>query len=324
MRRLALLLAGAAVWLLLAVPVFADNGPHHAGAGATPDSCAGCHRAHTGVGANLLNQSSETALCTSCHGDTSTGSSENVMGGVAYNGTTGALRGGGFTDAALDVTLANSVSGNPGGTAGIAVLGTALASNSKHLVDTSGTLWGNGALGTTGAGGAVTITCTSCHDPHGNGNYRILRSTPNVTGASGIVTIADAATHTYTTTDYWHPEDTNDAAYIANVSAWCSTCHTRYLAASGLIPERTTSTDAIFTYRHRTDGAGGPTDNLSYQSPQFTPTCVQCHVAHGSNAANVGPNSQAVPWPGTTTARATDSSLLRINDRGVCQKCHKR
>ena len=45
------------------------------------------------------------------------------------------------------------------------------------------------------------------------------------------VVIADNANKVYTTANYWQVEDTNAPAYIANVSAWCSTCHTRYLAA---------------------------------------------------------------------------------------------
>src|SRR5664279_934396 len=58
-RRLVLLLAGAALWLMLAaLPTLADGGPHVANANSgvstlTADSCAGCHRAHTAEGAYL-------------------------------------------------------------------------------------------------------------------------------------------------------------------------------------------------------------------------------------------------------------------------------
>ena len=60
MRRLALLFAGGAIWLLLAAaPVFADGGPHvstinDGSSGITADSCAGCHRTHTAQGPYLL------------------------------------------------------------------------------------------------------------------------------------------------------------------------------------------------------------------------------------------------------------------------------
>ena len=73
MRRLALLVAGGALWLLAAaVPVLADGGPristiNNGSGGLTADTCAGCHRAHTAQGAMLLKEEG-TALCTSCHG----------------------------------------------------------------------------------------------------------------------------------------------------------------------------------------------------------------------------------------------------------------
>ena len=78
MRRLALLVAGGALWLLAAaVPVLADGGPHistinNGSGGLTADTCAGCHRAHTAQGAMLLKEEG-TALCTSCHGSAGTG-----------------------------------------------------------------------------------------------------------------------------------------------------------------------------------------------------------------------------------------------------------
>jgi len=117
-RRLTLLLAGAALWLFLAaIPALADGGPHVAATnsgvgGLTADSCAGCHRAHTAQGALLLVQDQST-LCLACHGATGTGATTNVENGVQYTlaaastgqvrGTVilGALRNGGFVTAAI-------------------------------------------------------------------------------------------------------------------------------------------------------------------------------------------------------------------------------
>ena len=79
MRRLGLLLAGAGLWLFLAsIPALADGGPHVANTNngsltLTADSCAGCHRAHTAQGPYLIKASSETLLCLSCHGPSTTG-----------------------------------------------------------------------------------------------------------------------------------------------------------------------------------------------------------------------------------------------------------
>jgi predicted CXXCH cytochrome family protein len=299
--------------LLAAAPVFADNGPHQQGQSATTDACSGCHRAHTAKAAALLVNSSQTSLCYTCHGTTGTGATTDVQDGVQYNpvtltqyvtvtrGTTiaGGLRGGGFDNAVINSAPATNA--DP-----IGVLGAPVATLSKHDVGSAGTAWGFGAINS-GAGTGVNLNCGSCHDPHGNGSYRILQANPeNI--AAGNVAIADVTNNTYryTTTDYWVPGDTNAPQYLTNVTAWCAQCHTRYMAPSG--SGHTNSGDTIFTYRHATS------ENLN------TP-CVKCHVAHGSNAT-MGTNSQAVPLPGQTTGRGPDSSLLRINNRGVCEKCH--
>ena len=134
MRRLTLLLAGGAVWLFLAaIPVFADAGPHVAATnngsgGINADSCAGCHRAHTAQGANLLIQD-ESTLCLACHGTGAPGSSTDVSQGVQYslmgpgiggaNGgaIVGALRDGGFTNARIGSGSVTRVPARPGSTA---------------------------------------------------------------------------------------------------------------------------------------------------------------------------------------------------------------
>jgi hypothetical protein len=137
------------------------------------------------------------------------------------------------------------------------------------------TAWGNGAINS-GAGttfnNANTLECTSCHNPHGNGNYRILRPVPvgsGVTGA-GVTITDDVSLHNYTTTNYWLVDDpysatqtlntsatstNNSSTYLKNISAWCGTCHTRILdpgsswgmslAKAG--PAAVTVTDSVIT-----------------------------------------------------------------------------
>jgi predicted CXXCH cytochrome family protein len=183
----------------------------------TADSCAGCHRAHTAQGEFLLKASSEEALCLSCHGSSSNGATTNVELGVQFrpagDGTRtgvelGALRDGGFLTAYINASaptrltyqrgwndspfnLVAAISTRPKvgaiGTAG--TLGTAENTTSAHIdiVDptnlTNGiadqqTVWGKGVSGLGTA--AVTLTCVDCHNPHGNGNYRILRPVPGL------------------------------------------------------------------------------------------------------------------------------------------------
>jgi predicted CXXCH cytochrome family protein len=285
----------------------ADNGPH----GGFTDACAGCHRAHTAPQAKLL-LSASTALCQTCHGSTGTGADTNVIDGVYVNrdattesppgeGPGGSLKGGGFTNALMDTNDNGAADG-----------GTRTATSTHTFNGANGTVWGSGALGSAGAGGTIALSCGNCHNPHGkagtNGvaTYRILRPVPTGSGAGSNADVADEATKNYTinntAADYWNQPHAVDSS----LTTWCSQCHTRYLAGSN--SGETDSGDAIFKYRHNTSAGM---------------SCNDCHVAHGT-AAVMGPNSDAVPWPDGTTSPNLDarSSLLRLDNRGTCYKCH--
>lgn len=353
MRRPTFLVLGAvAAWMLLfAAPALADNGPHVMGAGVTPDSCAGCHRLHSAPNERLLKMDG-TQLCYTCHGTSGTGATTDVEDGVQYSaaarppGATqvGALRGGGFAYALID-------SANPAAypDKNVPVLAAGEATTSTHSINSSSVMaWGNVPEGATAPqyGTAIPLRCGACHDPHGNGYYRILRPKPSGSGISrtsatnGGVGILDVSTKVYTTTNYWDVGDANTtlpappftgtapAVAPANmpfngvaaagttpvqsgIAAWCSTCHTRYLAASG--SASTDSGDPIFRYRHTSNREIAATGNAR--------NCVQCHVAHGTNAKMPGSNSGSVNHPDNTTDPG-GSKLLRINNRGVCQVCH--
>lgn len=193
MRRLVLLLSAGAIWLFLAaLPALADGGPHVASinngsSSLTTDSCAGCHRIHTAQ-APLLLKTDEEALCLSCHGAATTGATTDVETGIQYvpasDGTRtgtqlGALRNGGFVQARIgDPFRMTTSTGSRYGKVQVADAPEAV--NSAHLPELAGLTqpgraWGNGANGS-GAGPVVDISCGSCHNPHGNGQYRILNT----------------------------------------------------------------------------------------------------------------------------------------------------
>ena len=324
-KRLAII--GACTTLLFsfgaAAPASADNGPHVAGAGVVADGCAACHRTHTAQAAKIL-KTAMPGLCLTCHGSTGTGAATDVVDGLGYataarGGTTGALRGGGFSFALINSAAPTGQTTTFSSPAGVVpVLAAGAATTSAHTVDgTLGTAWGNGAISATvNTGKSIALTCGSCHDPHGNGNFRILKNVPTDSGVATIngVAITDEATKVYTTLNYWKVDDTTPTTaakpYIANVSAWCTTCHTRYLAPS--VSGSTASGDALFSYRHK-----------SNDTVQGSASCIQCHVSHGSNASMAGVNSAAATDPGSTTATGS-SKLLRINNRGTCQMCHNK
>ena len=218
-----MLIAFGALWLfLLAVPALADNGPHQAGlySGTTTDFCAGCHRAHSAASANLLLKE-QPGLCYTCHGAGGSGAQTDVQDGTFYSlastthvaGVTasGALRGGGFAYALVQT---GSFTGSLFGGATIGTQGPTVTT-SHHSVDESAQVaWGNGAYtGSVNYGTTVDLACGSCHDPHGNHQYRILSPGPGGSGIAsfsfqagfangGRVFINDASTKTYTTTNY--------------------------------------------------------------------------------------------------------------------------
>ncbi len=317
MRKTTLLvgiLAGVAVSLLAVMgsgggTASADNGPHVAGAGVTADTCAACHRTHTALGAKLL-KAAQPGLCYTCHGTGGLGADTAVQEGKLYTPpgppytpartVFSALRGGGF-----DFALINSVDATANT---VGALTVAAATTSWHTNNgAAGTQWGNGAIGS-GAGTANSISCGSCHDPHGNGKFRILRSIPTGSGAALGVDVTDqVAPKVYNTTNFF------DVTYVNNtqISSWCAQCHTRYLAAAG--SATTTSGDAIFTFRHASDGNG-------------VPACVKCHAGHGTNAAvTAGGNSAGLTWPdGTAGSGLNNTRLLKMDNRGICQKCHNK
>lgn len=290
----------------------ADNGPHGGFNSPTTDSCAGCHRAHTATETSLL-MTSTADLCESCHGTTGTGADTNVWDGVytgldseSENPSEGqvnhGLKSGGFSNAIMDTNLSGSA--------------TSAGTTSAHSVDGNPvTLWGNGSIGS-GSGPTITMDCGNCHNPHGNGGsggsatYRILRPMPSGSSAGSPVEISDPSTKNYTIDDangsYW---DQNYPGIKNTLSEWCAQCHRRHLAPVG--SEETDSGDPIFRFRHRSNGSSDV-------------NCIDCHVAHGTSAT-MDANSGSVPWPnGTTEANGNArSSLLRLDNRGICVQCHE-
>jgi predicted CXXCH cytochrome family protein len=384
--------------------VMGQNGTTTTVSAEGADKCASCHRAHTAQAQNMLKQA-QPALCYNCHNG-SLGSKLDVVDGVSnLNGE--ALRGGGFKNAYIDSGLGATKTLTTAGSrqsAQIGILGAAAPVTSTHQIDgnppgtgnTPGTMWGNGSSGS-GSGQTVTLECGACHDPHGNGNYRLLKPVPVGAGTAaklatdgaavpatygladattgvrpvltpgtaakylpgGIVpinipdqpysTVSGTPTKAYTTTNYWDVQavgvpptldgvilpNVSEAdpitgkkavpvtdGFLGNVAAWCTTCHTRYLAGSGVA--NTGQSDPVFTYKHRSD-----------EGASLKPNCIQCHVAHGTNAVMTGDAAPGTPGTSTSVtapdgkalvaapaAGDQSSDLLRVNNRGTCLMCH--
>jgi len=333
----------------------ADGGPH-GGYTPTTDACAGCHRAHTAAAPRLLT-TPVGSLCLSCHGSTATGADTNVADGVftqrdpntsdTSEGVAGrGLRGGGFVNTQMDTNFGGAGAGGS-------------VTSIHAYTSTVGTAWGNGAIGSGPGLANFALDCGNCHDPHGNGNYRILRPIPRGSGASGLVNVPDepVAGKLYTIANgagQYFGEGYNLAGastapmrtpYVS-LSDWCAQCHTRYLAP--VEGATTDSGDAIFRYRHMTADtfAGGGNCTKCHGTPFVNPPpityngkywnhdveCMTCHVAHGTSASMAtNPTGYAesanLPYPDGTLAAggvSARSSLLRVDGRGVCQACHNK
>jgi predicted CXXCH cytochrome family protein len=70
--------------------------------------------------------------------------------------------------------------------AGFVGVGTSAATTSTH--GGVGTVWGNGAVNTGAGVAGVTLECANCHNPHGNGQYRILQTVPGADWTSPSIT----------------------------------------------------------------------------------------------------------------------------------------
>ncbi len=308
----AVLLVGS-LMAITAATASANGGPHEGTFTGTTDACAGCHRAHTGVAAKLLKTGpSQYTLCIVCHDGT--GANTKVTTGIylgSANGTTNAgLRGGGFEQALMNTPLSATF----GETANPSSI------TSRHSVNgTSLTTWGSN---TTGNGEAVSLVCGNCHNPHGNGNYRMLRPRPSSLASYDTILpaigISGNASENYTVLYVSSNYTRNLNTYGGNVSSvigdWCAQCHTRYLASTGA--GSANSTQSPYLYRHMTNGLNGE--------------CFRCHVAHGTSANMTGwAGNSTLTWPDgaatqtwQTGTEGQYSRLLTVDNRGVCLQCH--
>jgi cytochrome c553 len=268
-----LLIAAALVLISAPGAALANNGPH-GGYLTDTDACAGCHRAHTAPSsitwvdqqgaqrssALLLSSGDQAYLfCLACHDSTGQGADTNVLDGT-YEGSAFGTQGAdlisgpfGRVDATLGVgtwdahdhkvTSTHSMNGESLGAWGGGIYG------STSTVDATGNY---AAL--LGTGARIAMDCSSCHDPHGTSNYRLLKDavygvnvggyapgsstdptpTPFVRSAEVGFPIGGFRLHAtapgylpnYTKPQYAKPPGLDPKK---GLSGWCVGCHTVYM-----------------------------------------------------------------------------------------------
>lgn len=264
-KKLAIIVVAVfALSFMIGSVALANNGPH-GNYTVDTDQCAGCHRAHTadsgvtwvdsqgGARSALLYgapSSVMTDYCYTCHGDGAPGAGTDVQNGI-FDSSQGTLYAG---DSVTDGTL------NGGGFDMIGGSLTGSDVESSHVLDANGIYaWGDTKAydsATHDGGTTIWMDCTSCHDPHGSSNYRILNDTVNgnkvggyngsnatpwvisaetgypggnlTTGGFDLDTLYPGYDPNYTTQSLGN--DTSKPN--KNMSGWCGACHGAYMLRS--------------------------------------------------------------------------------------------
>lgn len=177
-------------------------------------ACSDCHTMHnrkdnapmrydrsSAPAAKLLRHATGTSLCLHCHDGTNVTAPDVLAPVTMYSGSGDEHSGGGSFER-----------------------GQGMASNKSHDLGVSSSV----PLSTMGR---VTLTCSSCHDPHGNGNYRNLLMKPNPFGAGTPVALgtdvfeevspANPPTQQGTINAYKR----SNIGYKSNMGSWCGECH---------------------------------------------------------------------------------------------------
>jgi len=177
-------------------------------------------------------------------------------------------------------------------------------------------------------GGTRTLTgnglmCSSCHNPHGTTNPRLLKT--SILGIDGLTvgfTMGDVGNNAKIVT-----------AYVYGSSKWCGSCHDKFktLNNDGTIGEGHANY-YLGMWRHPLGGHILPPPGFNSSLATGTPpeqgrygirlvACLTCHRAHSTTAIATG---YALNWPRDPVApgSGTTSALLRMNNRGICYNCH--
>lgn len=314
--------------------------------------CAGCHTMHNSengqlIDANspngndyLLRDATASDVCLSCHG---TSASRGVWGTDPLN----PIRQHGGGDFVF-LTEDNVNDGHNGHLSPI--LGYAAGHNVVAPSKNSGA----DPVLTTAPGGnypSASLSCTSCHDPHGNQYFRLLYGAGHV--EAGNATFANAApTATGITLSSTAQEsNSNHTAYQSGMSAWCANCHGNYHNNSDQLVHPSgmnlgTDVAQIYNLYNGTANQNGGTQATAYlaavpfEDPANTVSstagpsstskvsCVSCHRSHASSAANIG------RWDFQVTFLSEDGvesgsyvipdPYANVNQRSLCNKCHNK
>jgi hypothetical protein len=221
-----------------------------------------------------------------------------------------------------------------GGLGKVGVLATGQATTSNHMAG-QGVVWGNGAqgIGTAGATGVV-LDCAKCHNPHGNGQYRILQTQPGEDwdGAAGVVgwespvnkvTVTDVAPTTLTAGQVrnYTVRPSSNGLTTGVVGTATDGDYWRYKYD----PSGTTNFTNFYLNRDpMNSGYNGTYAGQANASGALTAWCIQCHTRYDGNRLTTGPGGTPGGTPSLNLQQPADAVFMyKHGTTGVgCEQCH--
>jgi predicted CXXCH cytochrome family protein len=331
---------------MAAIPLVVTSGLAFAFHDGGVAACNGCHVTHASedgvptVDPNrpaLLNEATASEVCLSCHA--------HALGAVL--GLDPLFpppeKGGGNFVFLFEDNLNDAVDGATNPIAGDAA---------GHNIDAPSyglTFDARYSLAPGGTFPANQMSCTSCHDPHGNADFRLLRGSGETVG--GTVFSRPAPRARGTALDPGPESPVNHTAYLDGMSEWCANCHgADYHETGGSVFEHpgARTLGAVISNRYNEyDGVNSPTggttasaylpevpfeDTSNSIGSSMGPSassrliCLSCHRAHATSAPAAG------RWDFNVT-RLDDDGLASGSyplpnpygdpDQGsLCAKCH--
>ncbi len=336
-----LMILGAASWclgLVLGVPL-TEAGVHEGGVGA----CSYCHVMHgrdlpTQGGGGLLVADSASDVCLLCHADT-----YGAVLGIDPLAPPPERGPGNFV-----FLLEDNLNDGPDG--GTNPLGGDAAG---HNIDAPGHGLSSDGTYLNSPGGSYpssSLGCTSCHDPHGNGNYRFLYGAGPV--PPGETFQNPAPTAVGLPFDGPSESSSHHVAYLGGVSRWCGNCHSAYLNRHNRwmgfkhLTDGSLSSKVIQrydSYNGTADPAGGSTATAYLAEVPFQDLgeavsatwgpgagsrimCLTCHRAHATSGPRSGRWDFNVDVLGQDGVMSGSYPLPNpYADPGqepLCRKCH--
>ena len=294
------MLSRSIVMLVLALAPGAAWGFHSGGAGA----CSGCHGGHDATSSgSLLRSPNPSDICLNCH-ETPNGNTwgkDLVLPGPTYGGGPFVFLGEDNLNDGPDAAL-SPIGGHRAGHS-IVSFAKGTSSDPDHASAPGGTY------------PSSSLTCISCHDPHGKGgHYRLLYGADSGPSRSqGHEFVFNTPAPEAVGIDVEGPPESegNHNAYRSGMSAWCGNCHGAY-HASGATGFRhpvdvALGVEEVNTYNlYRGTGFldGTPTDSYlpavplevsggtrSFRGPATGTSrisCLSCHRAHASSGPRAG------------------------------------